>query len=154
MQIKISLFLIAFLTICACGRTQNTISIAPTSSTFTALSTPVSLTTRQTKSSAFSLTITPKNNPCLVNVTGSTTSPIPISKLVLKLNTVTTGSGNLNSSNVNEIPLSSTAVQILNTQKKNANIVASYNLYLDPIGWSIPGNANYSFTVTITLSPQ
>jgi hypothetical protein len=135
---------------------DNYISINVTSSSFTAITTAAQVTTQQTKTSAFILTMEARNTNARIFVQGSTTSPIPISKLAVKLNALAgSGSSSVTGQSFTAMYLTGATQQLFSiTKTNNANkaITATYDLVLDAIGWSVQGGSSYSFSLTFTMT--
>jgi len=135
---------------------DNYISINTTTSTLTAITTPAQVTAQQTKTSAFILTMEARNTNARIFVQGSTTSPIPISKLAVKLNALGgTGSANVTGSSLTAMYLTGATQQLFGiTKTNNANkpVTATYDLILDAIGWSVQGGSTYTFSLTFTMT--
>lgn len=134
---------------------DNFVSINITSSSFVGITSPTQLTSQQTKTSAFILTMESRNYTGKISVQASTTSPIPLSKLGLKLNSV---GGSSPTSVIGEsfttVFMTGSQQQLFTlakTNKANATMTATYDLVLDPIGWFIP-SGSYSFSLYFLMT--
>jgi hypothetical protein len=143
-------------TVLSQANADNFISINSIASSFATISSPTQVTTPQTKTAALILTMEARNTNARIFVQGSTSSPIPISKLAVKLNAIGgSGAANVSGQVFTAVYLTGATQQLFSISKtNNANkpITATYDLVLDAIGWSVQGGSSYSFSLTFTMT--
>lgn len=141
---------------CYSQNQDNYISVNASTSSFTAITTAAQVIAQQTKTAALILTIEARNTNARVFVQGTTSSPIPISKLAVKLNTLAgAGASYVPDEVFTAMYLTGATQQLFSVSKTgNANrpVTATYDLVLDAIGWTVQGGSTYSFSLTFTMT--